>query len=172
MSGIRRLAMRLLRFVVARSSAENQSWGCAMAREMDFVDNDWLAAFWALGSASALCRYGISQQLRALLQRSNYPALSLKDLAKKAPAMLSGIVAAGAVLTLCVLLLSSLVRASWFDPSQAKLAERLLFVAVPEAVYLASAIAFWRRSKAMAVGILAAATILIAHAFVHFVTHG
>jgi len=87
--------------------------------------------------------------------------------------MLAGMMAAAGVLVMCLLLLSSLLRASWFNPALTKLFDRLLFVAVPEALYLISAIALWRQRKAaMAMGIVAAGAILMAHAVVHFVTHG
>jgi hypothetical protein len=36
---------------------------------------------------------------------------------------------------------SSIVRALWFDPAQRELADRLLFVGIPEVLYVASAIA-------------------------------
>jgi len=146
-----------------------------MMREMDFVENDWSAALWALGSTTALCRYSIAQQLEALVHRSHC-AWSLKGLAKKIPAMLSGMVAAAVVLAICLLLLSSLLRASWLnpmpDPALGKLLDRLLFVVVPEGLYLTGAVVLWRqRRKAIALGIVATGAILMVHAVVHFVTH-
>ena len=141
-----------------------------MVREMDFVESDWSAARWALGSTTALCRYSLAQQWKALLQRSD-GTWSLKGLAKKTQAMLSGMVAAAVVLAACALLFSSLLHASWFNPAHAKLADRLLIVVVPEVLYLAGAVALWRQKKAIALGVLAVGAILIAHAVVHFVTH-
>ena len=169
MSAIRKLATAMLDVVIKHSSPEARNWGSAMVREMDFVENDWSAALWALGSTTALCRYSLVRQLQALLHRKGR-AWSLRGIAKKTPAMLSGMAAAGVVLALCALLLSSLLRASWFDPAQGRLVDRLLIVVVPEVLYLAGAVALWRRRKAIAVGILAAGAILIAHALVHFAT--
>jgi len=31
-----------------------RDWGLAMSREMDFIENDWAALFWAIGSVKAL----------------------------------------------------------------------------------------------------------------------
>jgi len=172
MPGIRRLATRFIEVVVKHSPPDAQSWGSAMLREMDFVENDWSAALWALGSTTTLCRYSFAHRLEALLHPTDH-AWSLNRVAKKIPAMLAGMVAAAGVLVICLLLLSSILRASWFNPALARLFDRLLFVVVPEALYLTSAIALWRQRKAaMAMGIVAAGAILMAHAVVHFVTHG
>ena len=171
MFAIRRVASWLLTAIVRHSSAESRSWANAMLREMDFVESDGTALFWALGSATALCRHSISQRLRMGFDGCR-EALSLKDMARRTPAILSGIAVAAVVLTLCILALSSLIHASWFEPTQGRLAERLLVVVVPEAVYVVSAVALWRQRKSMALGILAAGMILITHAIVHFAAHG
>ena len=51
---IRNLALRTLNAVVRRTRPEVRDWGLAMLREMDFIENDWTALFWAIGSVSAL----------------------------------------------------------------------------------------------------------------------
>jgi hypothetical protein len=154
MSAIRSAASRLLHAVVRHSSGETRSWGHAMLREMDCVEGDWSAFFWALGSTTVLCRLSVAQQLKRL------------------PGLLSGVAAAGAVLTVCLLALSSLNRAPWFEPTRARLGEPLLIVVIPEAVYVVSAAAFWRQRRPLALGILAAGVTLITHAIVHFANHG
>jgi hypothetical protein len=174
MPAIRKLAIAMLDLVVRHSSPEARSWGSAMMREMDFVENDWSAALWALGSTTALCRYSIAQQLEALHRSRG--GWSLKGSAKKIPAMLSGMVAAAVVLGICLLLLSSLLRASWLNPmpnpALGKLLDRLLFVVVPEGLYLAGAVVLWRqRRRPIALGVAATGAIVMVHAIVHFVTH-
>lgn len=171
MSSIRTMASRLLNAMVEHLPAKSRTWGNAMLRELDFVESDWSALFWALGSTTALCRHAVSQQLRMLFDRHSRQVLLLKRMAKRMPAMLSGVAVGGAVLAICILALFNLIHASWFDPAQGKLADRLLVVVVPETVYLASAVALWRQRKSVAFGILAAALILITHAVIHFVTH-
>jgi len=54
---IRRLASAILTAAVRRASPGVREWGNAMLREMDFVESDWDALFWALGSATALFKY-------------------------------------------------------------------------------------------------------------------
>lgn len=53
---IRRLASAILTTSVRWASPSGLEWGNAMLREMDFVEGDWAALFWALGSATALFR--------------------------------------------------------------------------------------------------------------------
>jgi len=143
-----------------------------MLREIDFVESDWTALWWALGSTTALGRHAVLQQLRIHFNTNSPEAWSLKCIVRRMPAMLSGIAVAGTVLTICIFALSSLIHASWFQPTHGRLAERLLVVVVPETVYVISAAALWRQRKSVAaLGILAAGMILITHAVIHFVTH-
>ena len=53
---IRRLASAILTTSVRWASPGVREWGSAMLREMDFVEGDWAALFWALGSATAIFR--------------------------------------------------------------------------------------------------------------------
>jgi hypothetical protein len=53
---IRRLASAILTAAVGHASPKTREWSNAMLREMDFVEGDWAALFWALGSAIALFR--------------------------------------------------------------------------------------------------------------------
>jgi hypothetical protein len=171
MAPLRRIAAQLLAGIIRCSSEEGRIWGAAMLREMDFVTDDVSAVRWALGSAGALCRFCLAQKLRALAHRGHRSAAaSLRGSSRTMAAMISGMLAAWLVLAACALLLSCLLHASWFDPALRQLADRLLFAVVPETVYLAGIIALWRRRRAMAVGILAAAAILIAHVVIHSVT--
>jgi hypothetical protein len=133
-----------------------------MLRELDFIEGEWSALRWALGSTAALCRHSLWRYEKAMLP---------KRIAKGLLALLAGIAGAAAFLAVCVAAFSGLLHASWFDPAGQKLADRLLIVAVPEAVYLVGAIAMWRRRKTVALGILLSGVVLITHAIIHFATH-
>ena len=54
---IRRLASAILTASVRWASPGVRQWGNAMLHEMDFVEGDWAALFWALGSATALFKH-------------------------------------------------------------------------------------------------------------------
>jgi len=51
---IRSIALRTLNAVVRRTRPEVRDWGLAMLREMDFIESDWAALFWAIGSVKSL----------------------------------------------------------------------------------------------------------------------
>ena len=169
MSLIRRAASRWLCAVIWRLPAQTQEWGQAMLRENDFVEGDWPALRWALGCMAALCRYSISVELQALHRECR--ELSLKRVAAGMVPLLSGAATALIFLSICVAAFSAVLHASWFDPAQQKLADRLLIVAVPETAYLFGILALWRRRKTFAVGLLASGVLLMVHAIMHFASH-
>jgi len=139
-----------------------------MLRETDFVEGDWSALLWVLGSAAGLCRYSVSLELRALKKKCM--PLSARQVARGALPPLAGIAVSALFLTICLAALSYLL-ASGLEPGQQRLADRLLWVAVPETVYVAGVLALWRRRKGFALGIMGAGVLLLAHAITHVVTH-
>ena len=54
---IRGLASAILTAAVRRASPTVREWGAAMLREMDFVESDWAALLWALGSVPVLFKH-------------------------------------------------------------------------------------------------------------------
>lgn len=97
--------------------------------------------------------------------------MSVKRIAKDMLAVLVGIAGSTAFLAICVAAFSASLHAAWFNPAGQQLADRLLIVAVPEAMYLTGAIIMWRRRRTIALGILLSGVILITHAIIHFATH-
>ena len=172
MSMTRRLASRVLTIVIRRSSSEGQLWGNGMLRELDFIDGDWAALFWAFGSTAALCRHSVTSRLRTLGDRQFKEAFQIKTIAKKTTGMVSGVVVAGTVLALCVGILIGLIRFASLQQEDGRLADRLLIVVIPETLYVVGIITLWRRRKSVALGILLAAMILVTHAIIHLATHG
>ncbi len=172
MSMTRRLASRVLTIVIRQSSGEGQLWGNAMLRELDFIQGDWAALFWAFGSTAALCRHSVRSQLRTLGDRHFNETFQIKRIAKKTTGIVSGVAVAGSVLALCVGILIGLIRFASWQHTNGRLADRLLIVVIPETLYVVGIITLWRRRKSVALGILLAGVILITHAMIHFATHG
>jgi hypothetical protein len=168
----RRLASRVLTIVIRQSSGEGQLWGNAMLRELDFIQKDWAALFWAFGSTAALCRHSVTNRLRTLGDRYFNEAFQIKRIAKKTTGIVSGVVVAGTVLALCVGILIALIRFALLQQENGRLADRLLIVVIPETLYVVGIITLWRRQKSVALGILLAGMILVTHAIIHFATHG
>ena len=57
MTAIRKLASQILGVAARHASPEVRDWGTAMGRELDFVESDLAALFWALGSATVLFKH-------------------------------------------------------------------------------------------------------------------
>jgi hypothetical protein len=57
MTAIRKLASQILDVAARHASPEVRDWGTAMGRELDFVESDLAALFWALGSATVLFKH-------------------------------------------------------------------------------------------------------------------
>jgi hypothetical protein len=176
MSVARRLASRLLHSVVPHVSPDSQGWGSAMLRELDFMESDWAALLWALGSTTALFRHSVPRQLRARLEKGFGPTERgmLKNIGKKTVGMLWGVIIAAAVLTVCVLGLLRVAPALFpeWQVGHARFVEWLAIVGIPETVFMVTAVTLWREKRSMATGILLAAMTLMTHAIVHAVTHG
>ena len=90
----RRLASRVLTIMIRHSSRESQLWGNAMLRELDFIEEDWAALFWAFGSTAALCRHSVISQLRTLGHRNFNETFQIKRIAKKTTGIVTGVVVA------------------------------------------------------------------------------
>ena len=56
---IQRWAVRILQHVIRRAPAARQEWGRAMLREMNYVEGDWAALRWAIGSAWSIRPAGV-----------------------------------------------------------------------------------------------------------------
>lgn len=54
---IRGLASAILTAAVRRASPGVREWGAAMLRELDFVEGDWAALLWAIGSVTVLFKH-------------------------------------------------------------------------------------------------------------------
>jgi hypothetical protein len=140
-----------------------------MIREMDYVDDDWAALLWALGSAVALCRHSLVERFRNRRERRAHEVLARQRPAHLIASVLSGVAAAMMVLAISMLTLTTLQRTSWFEPSQPELGRLLFALVIPDAVCLIGAVALWRSQRRMASGILAAVATLGGHSIIYFV---
>jgi len=146
-----------------------------MLRELDFVESDLGALRWALGSAGALFRHSVPHLWRlALGKRVPVVDVTFRELGTKTTGVLSGVAYAGALLFICVDGLARLVATVFASSTLGRvpLVECSVAFALPEAAFVATALALWRRQKAVSTGILLAGVILVAHLIVHFSKYG
>ncbi len=100
MAPSRRLALKILNAVVRFASPAAQDWAKAMLRELDFIENDWTALLWAIGST------------RILLKRGDVPVADLSDIPRVAQHLTKKI--RRRTLRGCVVTLGESVAFGWF----------------------------------------------------------
>jgi hypothetical protein len=143
-----------------------------MLRELDFIESDWSALFWAIGSATAIFRHSVPRGLKAWLVKclDQKEGLGSESTGKKAVGLISGIVIAVAVAG-CAFGLVSLIFylfPAWdFGPVPWWVG----MMVIPEMICIGAAIALWRKRRLMAVGILLSAVTLGTHFIIRVTTH-
>jgi hypothetical protein len=169
MSPIRGIARRVLHFVVRLAPPRTRSWGEAMIGEMDHIDDEWDALLWALGGTLALCRCSLIEHLRNLRNLLANEVPAQRKATHLIKSILSGVGVAVVILIISMLTLTTLERTSWVEPSQARLAQLLFAVVIPDGLCLLAALALWHPQRRLASGILAAGAALGAHSIIFFV---
>jgi hypothetical protein len=171
----RTFASVLLAKAVRYSPGECRVWGEAMLRELDFIDGDWSAVAWAMGSTGTIVRYAVPCLIRAGLGRrvSNEGNAMKNSLRRQAGEAIAG-VHIGALVVLCVFLLLHLFLwlVPWWQLEHMPWVEWLSVILLPEILFVGIATRLWRRRRAMAGGILVGAVALVTHFIVHIATHG
>jgi hypothetical protein len=171
MSMPRKIAIWLLRAVLRYSSAESQEWARAMLRELDFIESDWAALFWALGSTTAVFRHSGRELLALFGNKLETKEGNVNDNQKRVLGTMTG-VGIGFLLAVggFALLLVALHLIS--DPARMPFPAQLAIVGIPEIIFAIIAIKLWRKRRPIAIGVLASAILLAAHVVTHVATHG
>jgi len=180
MGAARNLAAKLLRAMLKYAPQEKRAWVEAMLRELDFIEGEWPALFWALGCTTAIFRECLREwgswlwkQFANLfgirpIQEEN----KMNSTGKKTLGVLSGI---GIALALGVsffflrhvisdmLLAVGIPRTMW---------SHILSVILPaEVIVVVAAILLWRKKRApVAVGLLLTGFVMAAHVVVSLVS--
>ena len=155
MTAVRKVASALLHAVARHLPPDTQAWCQAMIRELDFIESDWTALSWALGSATAL----VGQSVRR----------SLTSLGRSTGGLLSGvaigagvfIISAGGVLRLLFFLFPE------WRAQPVPLVEWLTAIVMPEIVFIVASMVLWRQQRPIAAGIVLTAITLMIHFVVH-----
>ena len=155
--------------------SETQCWGSAMLREMDFIQSDSMAFSWALGSAAAILKYSIPRGAAVWMEKHRYPwnGARLRTVGIKAAGLASGVVFSMGVLAASVFGLTRglpFLFPEW-HLAQMKWAQWLGVLGMPEAIFVAAAIVFWRKSRIVSAGILVSAITLMMHFILYVSTH-
>jgi hypothetical protein len=168
----RKLASRLLRAVARLSSADSQDWVNAMLRELDFIENDWAALFWALGSTAAIFRQSGRGFRKWFRKGSNYEEARMNNIGKKTVGVVAGIVFSG-ILVACAFgllyLTSRLFPALGLD--RIEWTHWLTVIVIPETIFIIAAVKLWRKRAPVALGVVLFAAAVAVHVVVHVTTH-
>jgi uncharacterized membrane protein len=168
MGAPRTLAAKLLRAVVRLVPVETRDWAVAMLRELDFIEGDWAAFFWALGSTTAIVRHAANVWRGWLKQKMNKEA-GMNNTGKKALGVGLGMLSA---LALVGCLFAGLRIIGILFPGlgleHSGWAYWLAVMAIPEAIFVIATVMLWRRKGPLAAGILATGLAMALHVCVHF----
>lgn len=172
MSAARKLASRLLCAVARLSSAESQDWANAMLRELDFIENDWAALFWALGSTTAIFGHTGRGFRKWLRKSSSYEEDRMNNIGKNTVGVVAGIVFSG-ILVVCAFGLLYLTSRLFPGLGLDRIAwtHWLTVIVIPETIFIVAAMKLWRKRAPVAFGVLLFAATLAVHVVVHVTTH-
>lgn len=168
MSRVRGSAKWLLELVLQCAPRHCEQWASAMLRELDFIEGDWTALFWALGSVTAIFRHCARELVLSLRRQEE---ADMKETAKNVGWVFTGIVLS-ALLVLCAAGVYHLAES--FFPSMKQgipWPTWLVVFFLPETLFVIGTVRFWRKRRPMAVGVLLAAVIFATHFVMHIVSH-
>lgn len=168
MGAPRGLAARLLRAVVSHTPSDSRDWAFAMLRELDFIEGEWAALFWALGSAAAILRHAASNWRKWISRKKASKEERMNSTGKKALGVASGMVLALTVaLSAFGLLRLIAVLFPGLGLEHMHWTHWLGAIVIPEVIFVVSAILLWRRRTPVAAGILLTAVGIGVHVAVH-----
>jgi hypothetical protein len=167
----RRLAARLLRAVLRLAPDESREWATAMLRELEFIESDWAALFWALGSTTAILRHAASGLRNWISRKGRNEEGRMNSTGKKAMGVASGALLA-LMLTLAAFGLMRIIMILFpgLGHQDAHWPYFLGAIVFPEIIFVVSAILLWRKRTPIAAGILFTAIGIGIHVTVHLAT--
>lgn len=172
MSLSRKLAFWLLGAALRRCSPDTREWSEAMLGELDFIENDWAALLWALGSTTAIFRHSGRCAWNRFANRWEHKEARMNQTGKNVLGVFAG-VGIGLVISAAVigLWMAYLQYLPGVHGGHMPWKLSLLVFVLPEAIFIASTLALWRKRKPMAIGVLSIAIIAGLHFASHFTHH-
>ena len=173
MGAPRKLAAALLRAVLRLAPAESREWAIAMLRELDFIEGEWAALFWALGSATAILRHVLSGWRGWFRGKSNRKVereAGMNNTGKKALGVGLGMLSALALVG-CAFATLRVIETVFPGLEHSPWAYWLAVLAIPEAIFVAATVMLWRKRGPIAAGILATGLVMALHVAAHFTLH-
>jgi hypothetical protein len=144
-----------------------------MLRELDFIENDWAALFWALGSTTAIFRQHSARGLRAWFGKSTgHEEKRMNDIGKKTVGVVVGVVTASMLVFIALGLLALAFRLfPALDLEHVEWTHWLTLIVIPEVIFITAVVKLWNKHRSVAAGILLSAITLGTHFAIHVATH-
>jgi len=172
MSLVRRVAVRWLEAVVRNAPPACREWATGMLRELDYVESDWAALLWALGSTAAISRHWLRVWRTWMRGGNRKEEATMKETAMKVGGLLLGVLMA-AVLAVGAygLMVLSFHLFPALEHQGVPWPAWLIVIVLPETLFVLGIVRLWKTKRPMAIGILLAAVILGTHFAMHIVNH-
>ena len=172
MSALREFAARWLRAVVRRAPPGSKAWASAMLRELDFIESDWAALLWALGSTAAICRHSAREWRTWFSRRGREEERTMKETAMKVVGVLFGVFIALGVLAVGAFGVHGVVFRIFPDLAHGSVPWPVWIASLlVEALLVVGAVKLWQKRRPMAVGILLTALVFATHFVIHLASH-
>ncbi len=172
MSALREFAIRWLRAVVRRAPPGSRPWAGAMLRELDFIESDWAALRWALGSTAAICRHSAREWKTWFKGRDREEETTMKDTAIKVVGVLLGVCIAVGVMAVGALGVHGVIFRIFPGLAHGAVPWPVWIVSLlVEALLVVGAVKLWQKRRPMAVGILLTAVVFATHFVMYFARH-
>ncbi len=137
----RKLAAWVLRNGLQYLSPASRQWALGMLRELDFIEGDWAALFWALGSTIAIFEHSVDRSW-LLLRSGGYP---MSDTLKRILGILSGAAIAALLAIVAVAFVTLAFRFFPAFAEQATWFPWLTLLVIPVIAFVCIGAALWRK---------------------------
>jgi hypothetical protein len=170
---VRWLARWLLDAVARVAPEKSRGWAEAMLAELEYVEDDWEALRWALGSVTAIARHSGWDLVFGLIRKGlGKEEQKVDAMGKKAGMLAVGVLCALALMAaafgvLYVMAVSfpglKLEHSAW--------AHVVFVIVMPLTICVTGAMLLWRSRRPVALGILLSVAVACTHLAVHFAMH-
>ena len=168
MGAPRRWAAAMLRAAAGLAPQQTRGWATAMLRELDFIEGDWSALFWALGGLAAILRHASTAWRARLIKKTKETAMSTTGKKTLIIAMgalcLLGLAGCAFPMLLLVPDLFPGLRHAWWPLSP-------IAIAIPVIIIGFAAGFLWRKRGPVAAGVLLVVLAVAFHLAVHVAMH-
>jgi len=172
MSLVRRVAVRWLQAVLRNAPLECREWASAMLRELDFIESDWAALLWAIGSTAAISRHWLHVWRVWMRRRGREEEPTMKETAMKVVGVLVGVLIAVAVMAGGAFAVHGVLFHFFPALEHQRTPWPVWIIAlVLEALLVVGTVKLWQKRRPIAVGILLAAVVFGTHFAMHIASH-